>query len=227
MKKSEKKSMIIESLSSRTWIGTVTDNEDPLRQYRCRVKVFGLLDEIEEELIPWFFPSGNNTFASTENGGYGDATYPKVGTLVKVSFPFGDIYSGEYFAIQNINPALNAELDGDYENSQIIRYDEDEELKVMFTQQQGFLIHLRENIINIDKDDNIFIKNNKDDYIEILKDGNINIYAAGEIKNSAKLGIKNPTKNMAIPSGQGHYCAIPVCPYTGLNHVGFETLPGS
>jgi hypothetical protein len=227
MKNTEKKSMLTNDLRSKTWIGRIIENEDPLRQFRCRVRIFGLLDDIEDEMLPWFFPSGNNTFASTENGGFGDATYPKKDTLVKVSFPFGDIYSGEYFAIQHINPSLSAELEDDYENSQIIRYDEDEELKVLFTQQQGFLIHLRENIINIDKDDNITIKNNKDDYVEILNDGNINIYAAGEINNSSKLGIKNPTKNTAIPSGQGHYCAIPICPYTGLNHVGYETLPGS
>lgn len=223
----EHKRVTKSNLSSKSWIGVIVNNDDPLRQFRCKARIFGLLDDVDEELLPWLFPSGNNTFSSNDNGGAGDASYPKKGTFVKIQFPFEDVYSGEYFAIQNVNQSLSEELDGDYENCQVIRYDEDEELKILFTQQQGFLVQLRDNIINIDKDNNITLKNDKNDYVEILNDGTINIYASGEIKNSAKLGIKNPTKNMAIPSGQGHYCAVPVCPYTGLNHVGFETLPGS
>ena len=143
-------SIKIKNINDTVFLGKVVNSDDPLFMFRCKVKVVGMFDDIEDDLLPWVFPKNSASFAGS---GFGDGQYPKVGTWVKVEFPHNDIYSGEYYGIPNIEPALQTELNGDYKNSIVFAYDIDEELKVMYTQAQGFLISSGENIINIKKID--------------------------------------------------------------------------
>lgn len=185
MKPSEKKQTFNNDLRDKVWVGEIISTDDPIKHYRCKIKIFGLLDEIEDDHLPWIFPGNNLSFAG-EEGGFGSGSYPKVGTVVKVKFPFGDIYSGEYYSIQNINESLMNEISEDYVNSNILAYDVDENLKLMYTQNQGLMFKLRDNFINIDKDDNIKIEDNSGNLIEILNsDGKITIKANTEIEVEA------------------------------------------
>ena len=46
----------------KDWVGEVVDNEDPEIQFRCRIKVYGLFDDLETEDIPWAFPANQGIF---------------------------------------------------------------------------------------------------------------------------------------------------------------------
>ena len=140
----------IKNISEHEFVGKIVVSEDPMNLYRCRVKVLGLFDDLEDTMIPWCFPSATTTFGGS---GAGSGSYPKVGTWVKVKFPHNDIYSGEYMGIPNMEPALADELEGDAINSHVFAYDVDETLKFMYTQAQGFIIQLGDEIINLKKED--------------------------------------------------------------------------
>jgi len=135
---------------SKTFIGEVVNNEDPLKIGRCRVRVFSKFDDLEIEDIPWAFPFYSDKFASTESGGFGSFSYPKIGTLVTVQFDNGDIYSPQYRTVEKINPEMQAEIAEDYVNAQVVTYDVDEDLKILYTQGNGLLLWHKESFFRID-----------------------------------------------------------------------------
>jgi len=55
-------------IPNKDYIGTVIYNEDPTFAGRCKVKVFGLFDDLSDDNIPWFVPS-TTTIYSSEGGG--------------------------------------------------------------------------------------------------------------------------------------------------------------
>ena len=85
--------------TTKDYIGRVVYNNDPTFSGRCKIRVFGLFDDLDEGFIPWFAPKNMNIFSSPK--GAGSISVPKVGTIVNVRFK-NDIYSGEYTNIQNI-----------------------------------------------------------------------------------------------------------------------------
>ena len=45
------------------FLGVVVDNKDPEFRARCKVRVFGIFDDVKDEDLPWAFPMNpiNNT----------------------------------------------------------------------------------------------------------------------------------------------------------------------
>ena len=94
-----------EDLIGKTFIGEVMDAEDPEKEGKCKIKIFGLFNSedpviedgkptgeitkvnIPNEEIPWASPANGKFFAGGETKGFGDISIPKVGTIVKVVFP--------------------------------------------------------------------------------------------------------------------------------------------
>ena len=125
---------------SKDFLGRVAYNEDPTFSGRCKVQVFGLFDTFEIENIPWFTPQSSTIFSS--GNGFGNISIPKVGTIVRVRFPFGNIYSGEYSNIQNIDPALIDEIKDDYQNTHVMLYDSEKDLIVIYQHMIGYKMWL-------------------------------------------------------------------------------------
>ena len=73
---------------NKDFLGRVIYNEDPTFSGRCKVQVFGLFDAFETENIPWFVPQSCSIFSS--GNGSGNLSVPKIGTIVRVKFPFGE-----------------------------------------------------------------------------------------------------------------------------------------
>lgn len=188
MKQVEKDQLFNDDIRFKEWLGEIIDSNDPLKHYRCKIRVFGLLDEINDEHIPWFFPGNNLSFSSTD-GGFGSCSYPKEGTIVKVRFPFGDIYSGEFFGIQNINETLMNEVSNDYKNSHAFVYDVDEELKILYTQSQGLLLKLKDSLVQLRKDKSVLIQS--EGTIVHIKNGSISLGNENTSDEPAVLGDKN------------------------------------
>jgi hypothetical protein len=68
--------------------------------------------------------------------------------------------------------------------------------------------------ITIDEDDNIKLESG-DANIEITSDGEINIKGDVTISDGSL-----ETKGTVKPTEKGPYCAVPICPFTGLSHIG-------
>lgn len=186
MNNEKKKKMLNRDISSKEWIGEVIETDDPLRMLRCRVRVYGLFNDIEDDLLPWAFPAASTNFASA-NGGFGSFSVPKKGTLVKIRFNSGEIYSPEYFAIQNINETIKNEISEDYENAHVLCFDEDEDLRILYTQNQGLVLKLKDTLINVLNDNSIFITNPNGDSIELTNEGFLTI------KTNNNIDVETPT----------------------------------
>lgn len=204
MNNTEKNKTFTQSLSDREWIGVIIDNDDPLKMLRCKIRVFGLYDGLEDEHLPWAFPAASLCFSSS-SGGFGSFSTPKKNTIVKVRFNNGDKYAPEYFAIQNINETLRNELSEDYENAHVICFDEDEELRILYTKGNGILLKHKDSIINIKPDDTIFLQHGNGKAIHIQKD-HISIGQENKADEPAVLGEKNVDALLEISGNVQKIC---------------------
>lgn len=203
-------------LQSGTFVGRVVDNDDPNREGRCRIMVFGVFDfeepifdkeekptgevvkrELPTDDIPWSYPKGN-VFFSGGGGGYGDLSVPKIGTIVSVDFCDGNIYSPEYHSIMNINADMQAAISGSYLNSHSFGWDSDEQLRVYYTPENGMEIFLKDSHITINSDASITIEHASSDSIIELVGPNINITANSSVSITSNSLIKAESTEVAI-----------------------------
>lgn len=98
----KQKELINDNIRDAHWLGEVVDNQDPLSNGRCKVKVFGKFDTIPVEAIPWASPMNRMT--------PGHHVVPRVGDIVGIRFDNGDIYHPEYLFQVNQNTDLKTEV---------------------------------------------------------------------------------------------------------------------
>jgi hypothetical protein len=189
---------------SRDFIGRVIYNEDPTFSGRCKVRVFGLFDDIDDNHIPWFTPQASSVFSSER--GAGSLSVPKVDAIVRVRFAADNLYSGEYSNLQNIDPSLIEEIKNDYQNTHVILYDADKELVILYQPMTGYKMYLAGSMIKIDSDGSIQMKHKNNSNVIEINDSDINITStAGDNKNvngvvnissGATVNITAPTVNV-------------------------------
>lgn len=184
-----------QDLGIKDWVGEVVDNNDPEIQFRCKVKVYGLFEDLETDIIPWAFPANNTVFGS---GGYGSGSVPKNGSLVKVRFSNGDMYSPEYYAIQNISSALQSEISGDYQGTHVLAYDADADLKILYQPGTGVKIHLKESHLTINPDESITIEHSETKSIIELVGQDINIVTQNDVNVTCKNNVKVDATNVIV-----------------------------
>lgn len=177
----EQDGLFEEKLLDNHWLGEVMDNKDPLKLGRCKIKVFEKFDEIKTEDLPWAMPICSSDFAGGSSQGFGSFSYPRIGSIVRVRFDAGDIYHPEYFLVENMNEKMKSTIEGSYENSQVLRFDEDEDLQIYYTKEKGLLVYHKGSFINIDKSKNILIEHNGGPSKVTLKEGTINIESNDKI----------------------------------------------
>lgn len=208
MQLKELKKLLSQDPGLKDWVGEVVDNEDPETQFRCKVKVYGLWDDLDTEMIPWAFPAHHGVFAGS-SGGYGSGSVPKVGTLVKVKFSGGNMYSPEYYAIQNINTGLQGEIGGDYQGTHVLAYDEDADFKILYQPGTGIKIHLKESHVTINPDESISIEHSGTksiielvgDTINVVTQNDINITADNNVNVEATKVIIDQSDTIELGSG--------------------------
>lgn len=187
----KRKELISDDLKTMSFKGVVIDTADPLKQFRCRVRVFGKYDTLADDEIPWASQKLNNVFGS-ENGN-GAGSVPKVGTVVEVNFDNGNIYAPEITNITEANPKMLDEIKDSYEDAHVLLFDSGEELKVYYTKAKGLLISLKDSYINISSDNSITIEHKgtssiielRGSVITMTTDSEINMTAGSRIKCSA------------------------------------------
>ena len=175
------------------YIGRVIYNEDPTFTGRCKVRVFGLFDTLDDQNVPWFTPVTSEIYSSA---GAGSISVPKIGDIVRVRFSNNDYYSGEYLSVVGLDPGLVEEIKEDYLGTHVLLYDADEELIIVYQRMTGIKIYHKGSSIIIDPKADIHITHqNLSNVIELLDEG-INITS-----QSSKNGGTDGTRKINITSG--------------------------
>jgi hypothetical protein len=185
-----------------TYIGEVVDNNDPLKEFRCKIRVYGLMDKLKDDELIWFYPDNNAFFSGGNSKGFGSGSVPKVGSKVKVKFLNNDIYSGVYYSIENINESLRNEIADDYLNTHVLLYDEEQQLKVIYQPNRGFEIYLKESHILINPDSSITIEHKGTSSIIELLDNNIKIIANSTVEITAQDKVEITAKESILNGTQ-------------------------
>ena len=96
--------------------GIVVDNNDTDKHLgRCKVRVFGVYDDLQDVDLPWSIP--RFTYVGSLVGSF---VVPPVGTLVAVYFDGGNLYAPMYTnKIQDTSKLPNHILE-DYPNTQVM-----------------------------------------------------------------------------------------------------------
>ena len=175
------------------YIGKVIYNEDPTFTGRCKVRVFGMFDGLEDKFIPWFAPVNSGIFSTK---GAGSLSVPKIGDIVRVKFSNDDLYSGEYTSLQCLDPELVKEIKDDYLGAHVLLFDAEAELMVSYQENSGFKIYHKGSKIILDPTGLIqILHSNNSNAIEVSND-KITITTA-----STAGGGSSPTGTIDITSG--------------------------
>lgn len=139
--------------SEKTYLGRVVDNKDPLYQGRARINVFGILDGIPTEDLPWAEQIAGLSFGG--NFGNGNISIPRIGAIVAVHFEENNYYKMNYHYIKEISDDLQAELkeENSYEGTQSLVYDSEAlpgTLKMIYTRKKGLVFQLGDALIQLD-----------------------------------------------------------------------------
>jgi hypothetical protein len=157
-----------DDLRTTQWVGIVEDTVDDIFEGRCKIRVYGKMDDrIDPEdpesaykiptlALPWARP--HQLMYGGSNTGSGKFEIPKLGSIVRLTFDNGNFYQPIYH--ENIYPSdeTKAEIEASYQNSHVLIYDtafgltggengtevtndrEGEHVKVFFTEEKGVMI---------------------------------------------------------------------------------------
>ncbi len=186
----------------RVHLGKIVDINDPLKQGRARIRVFGFFDELEIEDIPWAEQISGLSFSSAK--GNGNLSVPRLGAVVNVQFDGSNYYKLFYEFEKETTPELLAEISDSYEGAQSLLYDVesvnnngDTGLKLFFTQGEngkGLVIDFGGSQVNLRMDTSVFITSNSGNSganTIHIKEGKISLGLENESNQPAVLGDNN------------------------------------
>lgn len=181
----------------KVYLGTVEDINDPLKIGRCRVRIEFLFGkDIKTEDLPWAYPAYSCTFGA---GGFGGSiSIPKVGSIVRVRFDNENIYCPIYDSLQELSDDVKSFLQKNYENTHILLYDGDNNVKIYFVSNGGIRIENNGSYINIDKNGTILLENTDGDAMIELKNGTITQNSMSEINSIAVNQIKETSQSIWV-----------------------------
>lgn len=173
------------------YMGVVEDPNDPKKEGRCRIRVFGIHgSEIPTDHLHWAYPKSKGTNFG-QGGKAASISIPKRDSVVVVEFSDGDIASPEYYNIHELADDAKEELqkEGEYLGSHIMLFDGDEDLKVWFTRKKGITMQLKGSRVNIGQDKKITIEHDESQSIIELRGTEIDIIADSKINITSQSQI--------------------------------------
>jgi hypothetical protein len=135
-------------------LGEIVDVNDPLKQGRARIRVFGFFDDLEVDDIPWAEQISGLSFSSAR--GNGNISIPRVGAVVNVQFDGPNYYKLFYEFEKETAPELLEEIADSYEGAQSLWYDVESQpgaLKLFYTRKKGVVLSLGDAKIQLDTQD--------------------------------------------------------------------------
>lgn len=210
----------------KIYLGEIVDINDPIKEGRAKIRVFGLFDELDVEDIPWASQVNGISFSGDGNG---RLSVPKLGSVVAVQFDGQNYYRITYYGEWETSRALLDEISDSYEGAQALLYDTDAQpgpLKIFYTRKSGMNMILGDAKVQLDTqdggqlrvviemgDDQIRMENNK----VIVNSNNIELGEAATesvikgnlfqtyFNNHTHLGnLGGPTSPPVIPSDPTH-----------------------
>jgi hypothetical protein len=136
------------------YLGEIVDINDPLKQGRARVRIFGFFEDLEIEDIPWAEQISGLSFSSAK--GSGNITIPRLGAIVNAEFDGSNYYKIFYEFEKETSPELLAEIADSYEGAQSLLYDVDAQpglLKIIYTRKKGLILGLGDATVQLDTQD--------------------------------------------------------------------------
>ena len=145
---------------SKTYVGVVEYNQDPLQLCRVKVRVLDVFEGIPTEDIPWASPfkdlNGNSS------------NVPEVGKVLTVVFDSGNVYKPEYIFADHFNINLENKLKSlslpDYLSMKSIMFDH--KTQIYSNDSEGLKVdykfnnmNILENSINLNLKDNLSLLN--------------------------------------------------------------------
>mgnify|MGYP003646480127 FL=1 len=159
-----------DDLRTTQWVGIVEDTADDIFEGRCKIRVYGKMDDrvdpedpasaykIPTTTLPWSRP--HQLMYGGSATGSGKFEIPKLGSIVRVTFDNGNFYQPVYH--ENIYPSdeTKGEIEAAYQNSHVLIYDtafgltgelqdgvsevtnerEGEHVKIFFTEEKGIMM---------------------------------------------------------------------------------------
>lgn len=229
-----------ESPLNRDYIGIVVDNNDPDKLGKCKIRVFGVFDEVADKDLPW--AAGEQEFIGGLKGSF---IVPPVGCIVAVGFENGDIYFPEYSRKVINSRSLPTNASKNYPNNMIFfETDHGTAFEIDRTNDEVTFVHKSGMKVKFVIDgDSGKITGNMDE-LDLTMTGETNIKATSvnatmtdkttinatevDITNTGittfnatmvnvnHSGLWTDNGQAVIPSGMGPYCALPTCPYSGI-----------
>lgn len=128
----DQKELFKDNLRDTHWLGQVIDNQDPEKLGRCKIRVFGKFDLLEEDDIPWSIPM----FA------HGQYMIPKVDDIIAVYFDNGNIYTPVYKYNATLSTGVQDKLNDLSDPTDLITlaYDTEKGVKVYWKKGDGIII---------------------------------------------------------------------------------------
>ncbi len=198
---------------NREYLGKVIDNKDPNCAGRCKVKVYGVLDEMDENYIPWAMPRTSGMFAGN---GAGSLSVPKEGTEVRVRFDGGRAEAPEWFAVQKIDRNMVNEIKNDYIGAHVILYDHDADLSIKYQKKSGIICYFGgsfiqitpEGMITINHAGNTSIIQLDGDRITLTANSDITVNAADNVNLQSKVVNVQGSESVKIKGDHPNECAV-------------------
>lgn len=135
------------------YLGEIVDINDPLKEGRAKIKVFGLFDDLDVEDIPWASQINGISFSGTGNG---RLSIPRLGSVVAVKFDGQNYYRMVYYGEWVSSPDMLEEISESYEGAHSIIYDVGAEpgpLKMFYTKSKGMNLILGDAKVQLDTQD--------------------------------------------------------------------------
>lgn len=140
--------------SSKSYLGVIVDINDPLKQGRAKVRVFGIFDDLEIEDIPWSEPGTASEYFGGGKGG-GAVSIPRLGAVVYCSFESENYYKMYFDIIKEFSPDLVEEMneENSYEGFHSLIYDSEAQpgsLKLFYSRKKGLVFELGDAKVQLD-----------------------------------------------------------------------------
>lgn len=211
--------------------GKVVDNDDPLRQGRCKIRVYGIhSDEIPDGDLPW--AEMEQSFVGST---LGNMVIPPVDAIVKVIFDKDDIYSPRYTSkVLHTQSLLELSTNTmeDYPDSMVFfQTDAGEYFKINRSTNVSTYRHASGLVIRVEADGSCTIDN------EGTETGNITINTGGDIEVNCggsadviaqnNVSVKSTLGEIHLAGGEQYVNNLPACLYNGAPHFTLSSVtPG-
>lgn len=203
MNRKERDDFKHDNLKDTRWLGQVIDNLDPDFEGKIKVRVFGKFDELEDEQLPWSYPTNFYTAGSADGSGY--FSIPKIGSIVEIVFDNGDIYLPRWRTLHKVSLELKNRIGNEesYDGAQVTYYDTETNYYLYHTVNEGFFLRTKSdrilpedsededpppaNEVLITPEDDIIIRNLTQNEIQILHTNDIIIQNKTDEENEVTI----------------------------------------